>query len=251
MKKTNIPKIIHYCWFGGKELPELAVKCIESWKKYLPDYEIKRWDETNFDLNSNTYVKEAYENKKWAFITDYVRLYVLKKYGGIYMDTDVEVIKNLDEFLNLKAFSGFENDTQIPTGIIASEKNGRWVTEQLKYYDNRHFVLEDGSFDYTTNVVTITNITKEMFPLKEKNSFQDFGDVTFYPKDYFCPKDHLTNKINLTKNTYCIHHFAASWLKPSAKIKLRIYRFINKIFGDKVSDFIHKIYRKINKTPNE
>ena len=251
MKKTNIPKIIHYCWFGGKELPELAVKCIESWKKNLPDYEIKRWDESNCDLTSNTYVKEAYENKKWAFVADYVRLHVLKEYGGIYLDTDVEVLKNFDELLHLVAFTGFESESEITTGILASKKNGKWVTELLKDYDNRHFVLEDGSFDYTTNVVTITNITKKMFKLEENNSYQDFKEVTFYPKDYFCPKDHLTNKINLTENTYCIHHFAATWLKPSAKVKLKIFRLINKVFGEKVSRIVHKVYRILNKTPNE
>lgn len=249
--KKNIPKIIHYCWFGGKELPELAKKCIDSWEKYLPDYKIMRWDEKNFNLKDNDYVREAYENKKWAFITDYVRLYVLKKYGGIYMDTDVEVLKNLDELLELKAFSGFENEFQIPTGIIASEKNGKWVNKLLQYYDNRHFILEDGSFDYTTNVVTITNITKEMYPFIEKNSYQDFKDVVFFPKDYFCPKDQLTGKIKTTKNTYCIHHFSGSWLKPSAKIKLRIYKVINRVLGEKISKLIYKIYKKINKNPNE
>ena len=244
MKKTNIPKIIHFCWFGGKELPELAVKCIDSWKKNLPDYEIKRWDESNFDLNSNTYVKEAYENKKWAFITDYVRLYVLKEYGGIYMDTDVEVLKSLDDFLNLKAFSGFENDTQIPTGIIASEKNGRWVTELLKYYDNRHFILEDGSFDYTTNVVTITNITKEMFPLKEKNSFQDFKDVTFYPKDYFCPFDDATGVLKKTENTYSIHWYDKSWMSKRKILRNKVTRMLHRWFGTDIKDKIKRLFIK-------
>ena len=117
-----IPKIIHYCWFGGKPLSPMARRCIDSWKKYCPDYQIKRWDETNFDLNSCTYIREAYEAKKWAFITDYVRLCVMYNYGGIYMDTDVEVLKNLDCFLSEKAFSGFESVDRIPTGIMASEK---------------------------------------------------------------------------------------------------------------------------------
>lgn len=247
----KIPKKIHYCWFGGKELPELAVRCIESWKKYLPDYEIIRWDESNFDLNCNDYVKEAYENKKWAFITDYVRLYVLKKYGGIYMDTDVEVLKDLTPFLELKAFSGFENDTQIPTGIMASEKNGKWVTELLKDYDNKHFVNEDGSFDMTTNVVLITNTTKRLYPLVEKNSYQDFGDVVFYPKDYFCPKDHRDGRVYLTENSYTIHHFNGSWLNESTRKKRKIYQTITRVFGTKISDGIKKVYRIFYKNPNE
>ena len=122
-----IPKIIHYCWFGGNPLPPLALKCIESWKKYCPDYEIKIWDESNFDININKYATEAYEAKKWAFVSDVARLWVLYNYGGIYMDTDLEVIKPLDEFLYHKAFSGFEDEVNIPTGIIASEKNNNWI----------------------------------------------------------------------------------------------------------------------------
>ena len=109
-----IPKKIHYCWFGGNPLPPLAVKCIESWKKYLPDYEIKEWNESNFDLNYNDYVREAYEAKKWAFITDVVRLYAMVTEGGIYMDTDVEVLKPLDELLQYDAVSGFESSSRIP-----------------------------------------------------------------------------------------------------------------------------------------
>ena len=137
-----IPKIIHYCWFGGKPLPELACLCIESWKKFLPEYRIIRWDEESFDINSNTYVKEAYENKKYAFVTDYVRLYALYTHGGIYMDTDVEVRRPLDQFLQHQAFSGFESYHDIPTGIMASEKGFQGIKDQLDYYNNRHFVKD-------------------------------------------------------------------------------------------------------------
>ena len=142
-----IPKIIHYCWFGGKPLPEDAKKYIESWEKYCPDYKICRWDESTFDINEIPYVKEAYEAKKWAFITDYVRLYVLKNIGGIYMDTDVEVIKNLDCFLNEKGFSGFEKIDAVPTGIMAAEKNHPFIIELLHDYDNLHFLKDDGTLD--------------------------------------------------------------------------------------------------------
>lgn len=152
-----IPKKIHYCWFGRGQMPELAKKCIESWKKYLPDYEIKEWNEDNFDLNAYPYVREAYDNRKFAFVTDVVRLYALYTEGGIYMDTDVEVLKSLDGFLHHVAFSGFEDDHNIPSGIMASEKGGKWAKDNLDYYVGKHFIKEDGSLDLTTNVITITN----------------------------------------------------------------------------------------------
>lgn len=225
-----IPKIIHYCWFGGNPLPELAVKCIESWKKNCPDYEIKQWDETNFDLHYNEYVWEAFQAKKWAFITDVVRLYALETYGGVYMDTDVEVLKSLDPFLEHIAFSGFENDKNIPTGIMASVKGGKWVSDNLHYYDDKHFIKEDSTLDLTTNVTTITNY---MLPLglKQNNTFQDFpGLITFYPKDYFCPKSYEDGKIYLTPNTVTIHHFAGSWHTPVQILKKKMLSFLPKGF---------------------
>ena len=152
-----IPKKIHYCWFGGKELPELAKKCIASWEKFCPDYEIIRWDESNFNINICKYVTEAYQNKKFAFVTDYVRLYAMHTQGGIYMDTDVELTKNLDIFLDNQGFSGFESEEHIPTGIMASEKGFSLFEELLSYYTDRSFVKEDGALDTTTNVEIITN----------------------------------------------------------------------------------------------
>lgn len=228
-----IPKIIHYVWVGGKPLTPLAEKCIASWKKYCPDYEIKRWDETTFDINQNKYCKQAYENKKWAFVSDYIRLKVMYDFGGIYMDTDVEVIKPLDKFLGHKAFSGYENDSQIPTGIIASEKNGKWVGELLKDYDTKEFVMADGSFNLETNVVQITSTTKKMYPnLVLNNTFTDCGDVVFYPKDYFCPIDYDTKKIIKSANIHTIHWFAGSWLDAKTKTKIKIQKFANFItFG--------------------
>lgn len=239
-----IPKKIHYCWFGGKELPELAVHCIESWKKFCPDYEIIRWDETNTDLEENDYIKEAFNAQKWAFITDYVRLNVLYKYGGIYMDTDVEVTKSLDQFLMDKAFSGFENATQIPTGIMASESGHPFFGKLLEYYKDRHFLHEDGTMDLTTNVLTITNIaTANGFIPNNKK--QTVCEMVFYPNDFFCPKDYVTGIAHVTENTACIHHFNGSWQTEEEKELVSIRRKFINLLGSKVGTFIYKIYKNV------
>lgn len=205
-----IPKKIHYCWFGGNALPESALKCIESWKKFCPDYEIKEWNETNFNVNCCVYTQEAYAEKKWAFVSDVARLYALVTEGGIYMDTDVEVCDNLDGFLEHKAFLGFESDDSVSTGIIGCEKDHPLFVELLKEYKNRHFINPNGSYNVITNVEYITNTCRKR-GLKLNNKYQEILGVWFYPKEYFCPKDYMTGKILKTKNTYAIHHFAASW----------------------------------------
>lgn len=246
-----IPKIIHYCWFGRGEKPELAVKCIESWKKYLPEYEMKEWNEDNFDISQNQYVREAYENRKFAFVTDYVRLYAIYTEGGIYMDTDVEVVGSFDKFLHHHAFSGFETDGNVPTGMMAAEKGSVWAKDLLDQYQNRIFVQSDGSFDMTTNTTVITNYMLGK-GLVLNNQYQDFlGLCTMYPADYFCPKDHRTGKVRCTKNTVCIHHFAGSWLNHSFLGDLRhsMKTFLVKIIGEKpivfLSDMItFRIYKK-------
>tara|TARA_B110000090_G_scaffold209932_1_gene268820 strand:+ start:6729 stop:7451 length:723 start_codon:yes stop_codon:yes gene_type:complete len=225
-----IPKIIHYCWFGGNPLPNLALKCIASWKKHLPEYEIREWNEENFNLDEFPFAKEALEHKKYAFISDVCRLYALKTEGGIYMDTDVEVLRSLDIFLDKPAFSGFENDDFVPTGIMASVKNGLWVTELLKYYDDRSFIREDGQLDTISNTFIITGMMIKK-GVEMNNSFQEIKNyVTFYPNDYFCPKSYKTGSIDLTENSYCIHHFAKSWVSNSSKwrnnLKLKAIKVI-------------------------
>ena len=234
---SRIPKKIHYCWFGGKPLPKMALKCIASWKKYLPEYEIIEWSEKNYDIQTNQFVLEAYENKKYAFVTDFVRLDVLNKFGGIYMDTDVEVMKSLDEFLDLQAFSGFETDHLVPTGIMASEQNGAWVKEMISYYDNRPFVIGKDKLDTKTNVLIISEMMAENGFVLE-NSLQEYkGCATFFPKDVFCPK-HPNGKLHLTQNSVCIHHFNGSWLTPKQKIKRFI---ITHIIGQNRAVFCKKI----------
>jgi hypothetical protein len=241
-----IPKIIHYCWFGGNPLPELAEKCIQSWKKFLPDYEIKEWNEKNFDLDEYLFTREAYDNKKFAYVTDVVRLYALKKEGGIYMDTDVEVLGNLDTFLGNYAFSGFESDMSLPTGIMASIQNGQWVTEMVNYYNDRKFLNSKNKPILTTNVVIISKLMKEKGILLD-NTFQEIkGYVTFYPSEYFCPKSPVNGQIKITENTYCIHHFAGSWADPPTQsiiFKQKTINLFKSLFGKNIVEKIYFYYK--------
>ena len=234
-----IPKIIHYCWFGNNPLSPLAQKCIQSWKLFCPDYKIIEWNEKNFDLNYNAYVKEAYTAKKWAFITDVVRLYALTKYGGIYMDTDVELLKSLDDILKYQAVSGFESENRMPTGMMASCSHHPLFLELLHEYDDLHFIKEDGSYDMTTNVTRITN-TCLKYGLKLNNTLQEVHGLTLFPNDYFCPKDSQTLKLTLTSNTYAIHHFDGSWLDSRAKHKQNI----KKILGPTLCQFLTRFINK-------
>ena len=205
-----IPKVIHYCWVGGQPLSDLAQKCIKSWKKYCPDYEIKEWNENNFNIDCCAYTREAYDAKKMAFVSDYVRLYVLVNEGGIYMDTDVEVRSSLDSYLNNHAFSGFQSINEIPTGIMACEKGFPLFYELLHDYDCRHFELSRGEYDASTNVEAITARCIEK-GLRLNNQEQFVEGFHLYPMDVFCAKDCVTGEICSTDNTVTIHHFAGSW----------------------------------------
>lgn len=240
-----IPKIIHYCWFGGNPLPELAVKCIDSWKKFLPEYEIIEWNESNFPIGDFIFAQQALEQRKFAFISDVCRLYAIEKMGGIYMDTDVEVLKPLDKFLQHAAFSGFENDDYVPTGIMAAEKGSAWIRELLAYYDNRPFVNADGSIENTSNTVIITNMMLEK-GFVMNNKFQEIESyVAFYPNDYFCPKSYKTGNIDLTPNSHCIHHFAKSWIAPHLRMRNNMKMKVMNVFGARnVQFFIDLIKRR-------
>lgn len=235
-----IPKLIHYCWFGRGEKPKLAQKCIESWKKYCPDYQIIEWNEDNFDVNSNLFVKQAYENKKFAFVTDYVRLFVMYKYGGIYMDTDVEVIGPIDGFLENKAFSGFETDNVIPTGIMASEKGFSLFEYLLSHYENKPFIKSDGSFDTETNVVIITSMLRNK-GFVPNGQYQIIDGFTIYPKDFFCPYEPSTGLLEKTNNTTTIHWFSGSWMPYSKRIRMKIAKPFHRVFGKECFQSIKRI----------
>ena len=181
-------KIIHYCWFGGSEKPPIVKKCIDSWKEYFPDFEIMEWNEQNFDIHNNRYVEEAYQSKKYAFVSDVARFYALEKFGGLYFDTDVEVIKDFAPLLDQEAFAGFETDEYINPGLVlwVKEKNNRLMKEMLNYYEGLSFIREDGSFNTTTICIYFTEILKQ-YGLIGNGKMQRCGNITIYPKEYFLP----------------------------------------------------------------
>lgn len=238
-----IPKVIHYCWFSGDEFPEDVRRCIESWKKYLPDYEIVEWNADNFDVNMCAYTREAFEKKKWAFLSDYARLWILYNYGGIYLDSDIEVFKSFDELLNNHAFSGFESENAIAAWIFGSEKGNPIMKELLDYYDGRSFLLPNGEMDLTPNPIPVTNILKQ-HGLECNNQLQRLdGDLfTVYPRTYFCPKTPHEKKVCFSENTYAMHLFLGAWLSEEQR-KRRESRLwavvhfaailVKKIFGEK------------------
>lgn len=238
----SIPKKIHYCWFGRGEMPELAINCINSWKKYLPDYELFLWNEDNFDINCNQYVKEAHDAKKYAFVTDYVRLHALYHHGGIYMDTDVEVLKPLDKFLEHNFFIGCEKYDLIQTGLIGSLPKNLIVEKILNYYDDKKFVMNDGSLNLLPNPQVFTPIFSEDYGWVPQNTYQTLSDeIVVYPIDYFCAKDWKTGKVYISENTHTIHHFSGSWHTKTDKFKNKMKNMI----GPKVTNFVIKAKKRI------
>lgn len=215
--KMAIPKIIHYCWFGQKEMSDLDKECIESWKKYLPDYEFRFWNEDNFDVTQSNYVREAYEQNHFVFVSDYLRWYALSNFGGMYLDLDIEVLKNLDEFLeNNHTFLGFENKTLIGTGIVGTEK-GSWISKKMfEYYDTHDFVNEDGNIDTTASVQIIVPILEERGFVRE-NKEQFLGDIHIYERDIFFPKKLDEDHFRTTDRTVTIHKFEGTWLTDREK----------------------------------
>ena len=207
-----IPKIIHYCWLGRAPKPETVMKCIDSWKKYSPDYKIIEWNEDNLDICMNTYTRQAYEEKAWAFVSDYLRLLIVYSNGGIYLDTDVQMIKPFDPLLSLKAFAGFENNEHVALGLgFGAEKGCTFLKMHMKLYENLSFVLEDGSLNRTPSPQYATQLLKEHGLKKCDGRIQEVCGVTIFPPEYFCPRSFETGLTKITKNTYSIHQFDGSW----------------------------------------
>ena len=243
-----IPKTIHYCWFGHASMPVLAKRCMASWRKYCPDYEIIEWNEDNYDIESAPlYVRQAYEKGKWAFVTDYVRLWVVWNQGGVYLDTDVELIKPLDSFLSYSAFFGFEDNNLIATGLGFGAEKGSSVLQMLMNdYANIPFVLPDGSLDLLScphrNTKTLTSLAH-----KQENRFQVLPEnIAFFPTSVFCPLSYFTGEKNITSDTVSIHWYSASWLPKQQRKKhersIRKNRILRPIkdaikivFGERIS----------------
>ena len=218
-----IPKKIHYCWFGGNPKPKLAEKCFRSWKKYCPGYEIIEWNEDNYDLSAAPlYVRQAYEAKKWAFVTDFVRLQVVCEQGGIYLDTDVELRKPLEQLLENRAWFGFEDGAHVNTGCGFGAEAGHPVLHEImEDYREIPFLLADGSYDILSCPQRNTGAFLRR-GLRQDNSRQTLeGDVLILPSDYLNPKDWKTGEIRITENTLSIHHFGASWYTPEMMKDLR------------------------------
>lgn len=226
-----IPKIIHYCWFGGSELSKEAKKYIETWRSLCPEYQIIEWNETNFNVDAVPYVREAYEQRKWAFVSDYARLYALEKYGGIYFDTDVEVLKPLDTFLNNKAFIGAESKYSICTAVIGAEKGATFICELMSLYNDLHFVNEQ-EMDLTPNSQRIFEYLKNTYDYKETSKPIKWENCTLYPKDYFSPINCYTYKQEITKNTYCIHRFAGTWKNEKEVFSNKLKALVTRIIGE-------------------
>ena len=212
-----IPKIIHYCWFGGNSLPDDAKKCIASWKKYFPDYEIKEWNESNFNLTCCDYIKEAYQAKKWAFVSDYARFWILYNYGGLYFDTDVEVIKPMEDLVEKGPFMGEEaglpnsrkSECNPGLGLAAAPGLGLYK-EILDYYNTQHFLNPDGSINQETVVAKVTDLLSK-HGFRGDGSIESVDGIYVYPPEYFCPLNYATGEMNITSNTRSIHHYSASW----------------------------------------
>lgn len=244
-----IPKTIHYCWFGGKELPKLAKKCLRSWKKYCSDYEIKRWDESNIDITTcPLYVRQAYEEKKWAFVTDYIRLKIVFENGGIYLDTDVELKKSFNKFLKHHAFFGFENGDVVNTGSgFGAEKNSEFVKKIMNQYDGISFKKSDGTYDLTPCPTRNTEIFEQNGLIRnDKLQILD-ENVAIYPTEYFCPIHSQTKEKNITVNTHSIHWFSGSWMPLKVRMVQKIMLIMDSIIG---KERAYKFRQKIKKIVN-
>lgn len=226
-----IPKVIHYCWFGGAPLPKKEQKCMESWKKFAPDYKIVRWDESNYDVHKNKYMSDAYDRKKWGFVPDYARFDIIYQNGGIYLDTDVELVKPLDELLANEAYMGFESGKWINGGIGFGAVAGNTLIKGLRdMYDDFTFIKDNGEINTTPSPYYITEYLVK-HGLVCNNTMQLLDDsMRIYPTEYFAAKDYVSGNVNMTENTISIHQYSATWLPRRKKIA----RVVKRVFGDEL-----------------
>lgn len=242
--REKIPRKIHYCWFGGKEKPSMIEKCINSWKKHLPEFEIIEWNEKNFDINCNIYTREAYEEGKYAFVSDYVRVHVLYYYGGIYLDTDVEVFKSFDDLLHHHSFWGFEQENYIATSTIGARKGNQLIKVFLDSYTDKKFIKQDGTYNDLTNVAIVTEILQKL-ELKLNGEYQEIkGAGVFYPQTYFSPYDYINCRKFITKDTYAMHYFNKSWLPLNVRVKVNLKVILSKIIGGANISKVRKVFSK-------
>lgn len=226
-----IPKLIHYCWLSGDEVPEKLQRCMDSWKKYLPDYEFVLWDLSRFNVNQSLWVRQAFEAKKYAFAADYIRLYAVYHYGGIYMDMDVEVVRNLDALLDADYMFGLETREGVEAGVFGAKAYNPYIGKCLDYYEGRAFKKRDGSYDIRPLPSIMYEILSDNYTILPRVTVElpSTSDVMLlFPADYLTAKSYETGKVRVTGNTYTIHHFAASWVPLSTKVKEKIYKWISK-----------------------
>lgn len=229
----RIPRTVHYCWFGYGEKPRMVKKCMESWQKHLTGYTFIEWNERKFDVSSHPFVREAYEAKKYAFVSDYVRLTALLEEGGIYMDTDVEVLKPLDPLLEKNAFTGFEDDTFLQSGTLGFAKGHDLIKYFLSYYENKHFTNKDGSLNMKTNTSLMTSQCLQ-FGLIQNGQYQVLNNgVEVFPRTYFSPYDYINGESFINEESYTIHHYAQTWLPASTRFKSSVKRAASKLIGPK------------------
>lgn len=222
-------KIIHYCWFGKNKKNKKIRKCINSWKVFFPNWQIIEWNENNFDVNCCPYVKEAYDLKKWAFVADYCRFFVLFNYGGLFFDTDVEIIKTIPSSFFEKKFLALEDGKSVsiaPGLIFYSLKNDEFCKKMLDEYNSEHF--EKDGFTYKTVCERADNFFINLGFVK-KNEYQEIGEYSIYPSDFFSPINNYTKKVLITKNTYSIHHYLGTWLSKKERLSIFINRFLRKV----------------------
>lgn len=234
-----IPKIIHYCWFGRNPLPNSAKRCIESWRKKMPDYEIKEWNEDNFNVNIIPFTCEAYSVKKYAYTSDYARLWIIYNYGGVYFDTDVEVIRPINDILMKGPFMAFEKHLNDPENAIyvnpglgfAAEKGNLVIKEIMAHYEASHYILKDGTIQQIPIVPITTNVLKKHGLVRSEIPLKVEGGLTIYPWAYFCPIEYLSRNLEVTDNTRTIHHYTESWMNWKDKLKMRKGMFFSNGIG--------------------